>query len=154
MTMLRIRNGDAARALVVRVWHRSNAFMSDGDSPWLDEDGAPTSVRSHDHSVPPGETFELAVHEELALTMLPDAAGEPGGIVDSVRRYFRTGSTDSGGAVAGAPFSLANMATVPLRVRVFASATIQFSPLRECLLGPGETLELSTGDEGISVRVG
>jgi len=157
MSTLRVRNHSAAGTLIVRVWHPSNPFMSDGDLPWIDEDGAPTATRTRDHSVPPGETLEFAAQDELALTVLTAAEGEPKGIVDSVRRYFRTGSTDSGTAVEpehAAPFSLANMGTAPLRVRVFASATLQLSPLRECSLAPGETTTLSTGEDGISVRVG
>jgi hypothetical protein len=153
MTAL-LRNADAQHTLVVRVWHRSNAFMSDGDAPWLDDDGAPTSARSRDHAVPPGETLSLALRQELALTLLPAASSEPTGIVDSVRRYLRTGSTDSGCAADGVPFSLANGGNLPLRVRVFASATFQFSPLQELLLAPGEIVRLSTREEGISVRVG
>lgn len=152
MSTLRIHNTDPARDLVVRVWHRSNAFMSDGDAPWLDADGAPTGERSHDHSTPPGATLALAVRDELAFTVLTDAAAEAQGIVGSVRRYFRTGSTVSGGSDA-APFSLTNEADPPLRVRVFASATFQLSPLREYSLGPGEAVDLSTGESGISVRV-
>jgi hypothetical protein len=156
MTTLRIFNADPTHALVVRVWHQANAFMSDGDSPWLDEDGAPTSARSHGHSVPPGETVELSMREELAVTVLAAGIGAPTGIVASVRRYFRAGSTDSGVDVKtrdGAPFSLANMGTAPLRVRVFASATFQLSPLREFSLAAGEATELGTGQDGISVRV-
>ena len=156
MTTLRVRNADPTHAVVVRVWHPANAFMSDGDSPWLDEDGAPTSARSHDHSVPPGATLELSMREALALTVLAAGTGAPTGIVDSVRRYFRAGSTDSGADVDtayGAPFSLANMGTAPLRVRVFASATFQLSPLREFSLAVGEATELATGKDGISVRV-
>lgn len=155
-SVLRIRNDDAARAVVVRVWHRSNAFMSDGDSPWLDETGVPTTERSRDHSVPPGQALELAVQEELALTVVPDSAAESMGIVDSVRGYLRTGSTASGTAAnagADSPFSLANAGTAPLRIRLFESSTFQFSPLREFALPAGEMAALSTGAKGISVRV-
>jgi len=154
MSTLRIHNADPVHVLVVRIWHRSNAFMSDGDWPWLDETGTPNAQRSRDHSVPPGESLEFAVHEEPAVTVLPDVVGEPTGIVDSVRRYFRTGSTDSGGAADGVPFSLANAGTALLRVRIFASATFQFSPLREYSIPPGGAVQFSTGEEGISVRVG
>lgn len=154
MPALRIRNTDPAHTLVVRVWHRSNAFMSDGDSPWLDEAGAPTGARSRDHAVPPGETLPLALREELILTLFPAASGEPTGIVDSVRRYLRTGATESGSAADGVSFALANGGNMPLRVRVFASATFQLSPLQEFLLAPGEIVELSTREEGISVRAG
>jgi hypothetical protein len=156
MTTLRVRNADLTHALVVRVWHQANAFMSDGDSPWLDEDGAPTSARSHNHSVPPGATLELSMREALAVTVLAAGIGAPPGIVASVRRYFHAGSTDSGADVEtayGAPFSLANMGTTPLRVRVFASATFQLSPLRDFSLAVGEATELATGQDGISVRV-
>jgi hypothetical protein len=96
----------------------------------------------------------LAGREGLALTLLPAASGEPPGIVDSMRRYLRTGSTDSGSVADGVPFSLASGGNIPLRVRVFASATFQFSPLQELLLAPGEIVRLSTREEGISVRVG
>jgi hypothetical protein len=105
----------------------------------------------------PGQTQELVVNEVVALTVLPASVGEPAGIVDSVRRYFHTGSTDSAASVEAAtavPFSLANAGTAPLGTRLFASATFQFSPLREFALAPGEPAQLSTGEEGISVRVG
>jgi hypothetical protein len=154
MKALRVRNADSASALVVRVWHRSNAFMSDGDLPWLDQDGAPTAERSRDHLLSPGATLELAIHDELALTVLPDAAGETTGIAASVRRYFRAGAAGDGvGAGLAAPFSLAGVGDMPLRIRLFASATFQFSALRECSLAPGETLELAAGDAGVSARV-
>jgi hypothetical protein len=149
---LNVRNDDPTKALVVRVWHRSNAFMSDGDAPWLDADGAQTGERSHDRFLAPGETLDFPVLEELGLTLLAGGQGEARGIVDSVRGYFRSGSTDSGGA--DAQFSLTNTGSARLRVRVFASATLQISPLREISLEPGEAAGLSTGAEGISVRVG
>jgi hypothetical protein len=151
---LRIRNADPKRALVVRVWHRSNAFMSDGDSPWLDGDGTPTSERSHDHAVPAGETLALEVREELAFTVLTDGTGPPKGLTDAVRDFLRTGSTDPDGHAGTALFSLTNETAGPLRVRVFASATFQFSPLWECSLSAGQAADLSTGEAGISVRVG
>lgn len=154
MPALRIRNTDPARAFIVRVWHRSNAFMSDGDSPWLDEAGTPSGARSRDHSVPPGATLALLVREGLAFTVLPHGgAAEPRGLTDAVRDFLRTGSTDIGGGAGAASFSLGNETAAPLRVRVFTSATFQFAPRQEIELAPGDTTVLSTGESGISVRV-
>jgi len=154
MTGLWIRNDDLARVLVVRVWHPSNPFMSDGDSAWLDENGAQTGKRSHDRTLLPGQSLVFAAQGELAITVFADGAVDAKGIVDSVWRYFRTGSTASGHGTGAAPFSLTNEAAVPLRVRLFASAAFQFSPLQELSLAPGETVALSTGKDAVSVRLG
>lgn len=146
MPALRIRNTDPARAFIVRVWHRSNAFMSDGDSPWLDEAGTPSGARSRDHSVPPGATLALNVAAELAFTVLP--AGDPVGIADAVRGYLRSGSTASGGTAGAVPLSLTNEATAPLRVRVFTSATFQFSPGRSSCSRPARPWSSRRGRKG------
>ncbi len=153
MNALRLGNPDAASALVVRVWHRSNAFMSDGDSPWLDEDGAQTGERSRDHFVLPGETLELPVREELSFTISTDEAGRCKGPANALRDFFRTGSTDASGSGGSEPLRLNNETMVPLRVRVYASATFQFSPLHEFTLSPGQSTTLTDSGEGISVRV-
>jgi hypothetical protein len=153
MTTLRLRNADPARTLVVRVWHRPNALMSDGDLPWLDEDGAPTASRSRDHTAAPGGALALVVREGLAFTVVTDGPAQRRGLTDAVRDFLRTGSTDSGGGAGGASFSLGNESAAALRVRVFASATFQFAPRQEIELAPGDTTVLSTGEGGISVRV-
>jgi hypothetical protein len=153
MSGLRLCNADAARTLVVRVWHRPNALMSDGDLPWLDEDGAPTASRSRDHTVAPGAALVLATRAAPAFTVLTHGAAERRGLTGAVRDFLRTGSTDAGGIGGVASFSLGNETETPVRVRVFASATFQFSPLQEIALAPGETVLLSTAEAGISVRV-
>lgn len=105
--------------------------MSDGDSPWLDEAGAPTSARSRDHCVAPGEAIALPVREELSFVVL----------------------TDANGGAGVAPFLLGNEALVPLRVRVYASAVFPFSPRHEFVLAPGESRSLTHTRAGTSVRV-
>jgi len=155
MTTLGVLNHSAVCALIARVWHPSNPFMSDGDSPWLDEQGAPTSERSHDHAVAAGQPLELDVRREIALTLFPDGAGGAAEFFKPLLRVFGGGGAHEVGVPASAiDFSVVNgNATGALQVRVFASAAFQFSPLREFFLAPGESARLSTGEKGISLRV-
>ncbi|MFO1205578.1 MAG: hypothetical protein U1E63_07620 [Burkholderiales bacterium] len=152
MSALRLRSSDATRAFVVRVWHRSNAFMSDGDSPWLDEEGSPTAERSRDHVVAAGESLELGLGDELAFTVLTTESRVFTGAANAVRDFFRTGSP-TGGGDALAPLLLGNASAATVQVRVYSSATFQFSALLEIMLTPGETASLTNGGGEFSVRV-
>lgn len=158
MTALSIRNDSGDRGLHVCIWHASNAFASDGDAPWLDESGAPSTERSRTHPLAPGRSLELDATRELALTVYPEGAGGVAALFAPLMRALaRKVSHDdarSASAIAVA-FTLASLhAQAALRVRVFASPTFQFSPLREFSLAPGNTMQLSTGENGISIRVG
>lgn len=152
MSALQLHSADADCAFVVRVWHRSNAFMSDGDSPWLDEEGVATTERSRDHVVAAGGSIELGLRDELAFTVLTTGSGVLTGAANAVRDFFRTGSPTGGGG-ALAPLLLGNASAATVQVRVYSSATFQFSPLIEIILTPGETASLTNGGGEFSVRV-
>jgi hypothetical protein len=158
MSALRITNRSKARALVARVWHRSNPLMSDGGSPWLDDAGAPTSERGHDHVIAPSQSLALDAPGEIALTLFPKGARGPAAFLKPLLRIF--GGSEGGEGDSGSEqtltidFSLASGNPMgALQVRVFASAAFQFSPLREIYLAPGESANLATGEKGISLRV-
>ncbi len=53
------------------------------------------------------------------------------------------------------PFTIACVnAQAALRVRVFAGSAFQFVPLREESIRTGEAVQLSTGVDGISLKIG
>jgi hypothetical protein len=157
MTTLRTRNDSDDGELLVCIWHATNPLASDGDSQWLDETGAPTTDRSRVHRVAPGRALELDAGRGLALTLLPKGAGAASVLFKRLMHLFDRGVAQDDakpGRAAPVAFSLASVnAKTALRVRVFASAAFQFSPLRELSLAPGDVVQLSTGEKGISMRV-
>ena len=157
MTALRIRNDSTDRALLVHIWYATNPLASDGDNRWLDEKGQSAPSGSRIECLSPGKLIELDAARVLSLTLSPQGTEGVAALFERLMGVFGAdvarGRPSRG--TAAVPFTIACVnAQAALRVRVFAGSAFQFVPLREESIRTGEAVQLSTGVDGISLKIG
>lgn len=147
-----IRNLSPDRALTLCVWHASNPLASDGDSPWLDETGAPANDRARNVRIEPGGSTTLDVSGRIAISLEQDD-GLPALLQPLARMFGRADEepTARSGSVEAAIVNRDPSRRVGLRQS--SSAAFPFKPLRESVLAPGSDARFDVNEEGVHLRI-